>query len=84
MWRMPEIELKPTEYRLKGVARLRRKLPDAWWGRIATIAGIWAGTLVCIGGYILDGLPHLAPIWIIVAAFGPGVLLWLYAAFFTD
>lgn len=81
---MPDIELKSSEYRVKGSRRAPRQLPEVWWGRLATIAGIWAATLLCTGGYVLDGLPHLAPIWIIVAALGPGAGLWLYAAFFTD
>lgn len=81
---MPDIELKSTEYRVKGAQRARRTLPEAWWGRLATIFGVWAGALLCTGGIVLDALPHLAPIWIIVAAFAPGVVLWLYAAFFTD
>lgn len=81
---MPDIELKSTEYRVKGAQRARRKLPEVWWGRLATIAGVWTVVPLSVGGPILEALPHLAPIWIIVAAFGPGVSLWLYAAFFTD
>lgn len=84
MWRMPDLDLKPTEYRVKGWKRLRRRLPDKWWGRIATLTGVWAGAVLAFAGNILDALPHLAPVWIYLAVAAPGFLLWLYAAFFTD
>jgi hypothetical protein len=81
---MPDIELKPESYRVKGARRIRPRLvPVEWWGRLATASGVWAVTCIFLGGYVLDALPHLAPIWVIVAALAPGMLLWFYAAF-TD
>ena len=84
MWRMQQIDLEPKSYRVKGARRIRSRLvPVRWWKPLATISGVWAVVCIFAGSYVLDALPHLAPIWIIVAAFAPGMLLWFYAAF-TD
>lgn len=81
---MPDLDLRPSEYRVKGLKRLRRNLPEKWWGRLAIVTGVWCGFLLAFADNILLTLPWLAPAWLLAAAALPGFLIWLYVAFFTE
>jgi uncharacterized membrane protein len=80
---MADIELKPTEYRLKGLAKVRRGIPEAWWGRFAVATGIWTGAVLALAAEI-SGATGIMPGWVIISGVVPPYALWLYAALFTD
>lgn len=80
---MPVLELKTTEYRVKGATSDRPKLPEKWWGRFAMITAIWTGAVLSFAGE-LSVATAIMPGWIILAGIAPPYLLWLYAALFTD
>lgn len=78
-----DLDLKPTEYRVKGFAKLKRKLAEKWWGRFAVFTGIWTGAVLAMAGEI-SVATGIMPGWVILAGIAPPYLLWLYAALFTD
>lgn len=80
---MRDLDLKPTEYRVKGWKRLRENLINKWWGRFAVLTAVWTGAVLAFAGEI-SLATGIMPGWIIIGAAAPPYLLWLYAAFFTD
>lgn len=80
---MPDLDLKPTEYRVKGLKRLRWKMPEKWWGRLIVITAVWTGAVLAFAGEI-SLATGIMPGWVILAAASPPYLVWLYAAFFAD
>jgi len=75
---MPNLELKPSEWRLKGFKRPKRRISDRalkWW---MTGFGIWAATAL----YFYRDLFPTPPGWPVVAfGLGPGLGLWFYLVF---
>ena len=69
-----QIDLKPTEYRRKGV-RFRRTVSDRFLRNAMTACGIWAATAI----YFYRGVFPTEPGWWAWAAGClPGLLLWVY------
>lgn len=75
---MPDLELKPTEWRLKGFKRPKRRMSDRalkWW---MTGLGIWAATALYFYRSVFPGAATW-PMWML--GLGPGLYLWFYLVF---
>lgn len=71
---MPEIDLKPSEYREKGRRRIRRVSTTAL-GWLMTVCGIWAGIAFSLYRNFFPTEPGW---WSWPIAGTPALLLWIY------
>lgn len=78
---MPELDLKPQNYRWTGTAKPRRQLSDRTFKWLMTIAGIWAATAIF---FYRSFFPVEPGWWAYAAGMAPGALLWLYLAFTVE
>lgn len=73
-----QVDLKPSEYRVRGRKPFKRHLSDQFLKWLMTFAGVWAA----IALYFYRSVFPIEPGWWAYAgAFIPGALLWLYIAF---
>jgi hypothetical protein len=72
---MPDLDLKPTEYRIKGWKKPKRHLSDKAARWLMTGCGVWAGAwLFSFRNFITGDNPWLAAAVIAL----PGLALWIY------
>lgn len=75
---MPDLDLKPNEYRDKGWRRPKRQLSDTALKWIMTLCGVWAAAAIYF--YRLP-FPTQPGWWAYAAGLAPGLLVWFYLVF---